>query len=320
MFKRYRKLHAAGVLGINRRNSDYTLVYNARRRYPLVDDKLITKKLAIQAGLAVPELYGVIEAEYQIRHQLPQILKKNPDAVIKPAKGSGGNGILVLCGRFKDRYREIDGTMIEEEEVAYHTSNILSGMYSLGGQPDKAIVEYRVHSDPLFEPISYQGVPDIRIIVFLSVPVMSMIRLPTRDSNGKANLHQGAVGVGIDLTTGTTLTGVWKDMIVTEHPDTGASVIGLKIPHWDKLLNLATGCYELTGLGYIGVDIVLDQFHGPLILELNARPGLNIQIANREGLNPRLELVVNHWKELKRVDERVAFAKASFQSNLKMLP
>jgi alpha-L-glutamate ligase-like protein len=320
MFKRYKKLHAAGVLGINRRNSDYTLVYNPRRLYPLVDDKLITKKLAIQAGLAVPELYGVIEAEYQIRHQLPQILKKNPDAVIKPAKGSGGNGILVLCGRFKDRYREIDGTTIEEEEVAYHTSNILSGMYSLGGQPDKAIVEYRVHFDPLFEPISYQGVPDIRIIVFLGVPVMSMIRLPTRDSNGKANLHQGAVGVGIDLTTGTTLTGVWKDMIVTEHPDTGASVIGVKIPHWDKLLNLATGCYELTGLGYIGVDIVLDQFHGPLILELNARPGLNIQIANREGLNPRLDLVVNHWKELKRVDERVAFAKASFQSNLKMLP
>ena len=319
MFKRHRKLHAAGILGINRRNSDYTLVYNARRRYPLVDDKLITKKLAIQAGLAVPELYGVIEAEYQIRHQLPQILTKNPDAVIKPAKGSGGNGILVICGRFKDRYRKIDGTTIEEEDVAYHISNILSGMYSLGGQPDRAIVEYRVHFDPLFEPISYQGVADIRIIVLLGVPVMSMIRLPSRDSNGKANLHQGAVGVGIDLSTGTTLTGVWKDMIVTEHPDTGASVIGLKIPHWDRLLNLAAGCYELTGLGYIGVDIVLDQFHGPLILELNARPGLNIQIAKREGLNPRLEFVIKHRKELKGVDERVAFAKASFPSNLKML-
>lgn len=319
MFKRHRKLRAAGVLGINRRNSEYTLVYNARRRYPLVDDKLITKKLAIQAGLDVPELYGVIEAEYQIRHQLPQILKKYPDAVIKPAKGSGGNGILVICGRFKDRYRKIDGTTIEEEGVAYHISNILSGMYSLGGQPDKAIVEYRVHFDPLFEPISYQGVPDIRIIVFSGVPVMSMIRLPSRDSNGKANLHQGAVGVGIDLATGTTLTGVWKDMIVAEHPDTGASVVGLTVPHWDKLLSLAAGCYELTGLGYIGVDIVLDQSYGPMILELNARPGLNIQIANRAGLNPRLELVVNHQKELKGVGERVAFAKASFPSTLKML-
>ncbi len=319
MFKRHRKLRAAGVLGINRRNSEYTLVYNSRRLYPLVDDKLITKKLAMRAGLAVPELYGVIEAEYQIRHQLSQILTKNPDAVIKPAKGSGGNGILVICGRFKDRYRKIDGTTIEEERVAYHISNILSGMYSLGGQPDRAIVEYRVHFDPLFEPISYQGVPDIRIIVFLGVPVMSMIRLPSRDSNGKANLHQGAVGVGIDLATGTTLTGVWKDMIVAEHPDTGTSVVGLKVPHWDKLLNLAAGCYELTGLGYIGVDIVLDQSHGPMILELNARPGLSIQIANREGLNPRLALVVNHRKELKAVDERVAFAKASFPSTLKML-
>jgi len=63
MFTRFGKLHKAGILGINRRNSEYTLVYNARRCYPLVDDKLMTKKLAIQAGLAVPELYGVIEAE-----------------------------------------------------------------------------------------------------------------------------------------------------------------------------------------------------------------------------------------------------------------
>jgi len=246
-------------------------------------------------------------------------LKQNPDAAIKPSKGSGGNGILVLCGRFKDRFRKIGGITIEEEEIQYHVSNILSGMYSLGGQPDRAIIEYRVHFDPLFEPVSYQGVPDIRILVFLGVPVMSMIRLPTRDSAGKANLHLGAVGAGIDLSTGKTLTGVWKEMIVTEHPDTGASITGMKIPHWDRLLHLAAGCYELTGLGYIGVDIVLDQFHGPLILELNARPGLNIQIANREGLNPRLELVKKNRKDLKGVDERVAFAKTSFCSDPKIM-
>jgi alpha-L-glutamate ligase-like protein len=319
MFTRFGKLRKEGILGINRRNSDYTLVYNARGCYPLVDDKLMTKKLAIQAGLAVPELYGVIEAEYQIRDKLPQILNKNSDVAIKPAKGSGGNGILILCGRFKERYRTIGGITIEEEEVKYHVSNILSGMYSLGGQPDRAIIEYRVHFDPLFEPVSYLGVPDIRIVVFLGIPVMSMIRLPTRDSSGKANLHLGAVGVGIDLATGTTLTGVWKEMIVSEHPDTGASVTGMKMPHWDKLLHLAAGCYELTGLGYIGVDIVLDQFHGPLILELNARPGLNIQIANREGLNHRLELILNHQKDLKGLEERVAFAKASFRSDPNIL-
>ena len=96
-------------------------------------------------------------------------------------------------------YRKVDGLLLNPEEVGYHLFNIISGIYSLGGQPDKALIEYRVQFDPIFEAISYQGVPDIRVIVFLGVPVMSMVRLPTRMSGGKANLHQGAIGAGIDI-------------------------------------------------------------------------------------------------------------------------
>lgn len=183
-----------------------------------------------------------------------------------------------------------------------------------GGDPDKALIEYQVKSDPLFEAISYQGVPDIRIIVFLGVPVMSMVRLPTRMSGGKANLHQGAIGAGIDIATGTTLTVVCRNDIVAEHPDTGNRVTGVKIPGWEMLLELASRCYELTGLGYQGVDIVLDKDKGPLVLEMNARPGLNIQIANRAGLFPRLKMVEENHKNLNSVRERVAFAQQYFRA------
>ncbi len=60
-----------------------------------------------------------------------------------------------------------------------------------------------------------------------------------------------------------------------------------------KLLALSSRCYELTGLVYQGVDIVLDKDKGPMILELNARPGLNIQLANQSGLLHRLKLIEN---------------------------
>jgi alpha-L-glutamate ligase-like protein len=185
-------------------------------------------------------------------------------------------------------------------------------MYSLGGQPDKALIEYRVQFDPVFEAISYQGVPDIRGIAFLGVPVMSMVRLPTRMSGGKANLHQGAIGAGIDIATGRTLTAVWRNAIVSEHPDTGNPVTGIKIPNWEKLLKIVAQCNELTGLGYIGVDLVLDKDKGPLILEINARPGLNIQIANRSGLLPRLKLVEQYHTELVNLNDRIAFSKHNF--------
>jgi alpha-L-glutamate ligase-like protein len=312
MFSLKKQLSGIGVLGINRRNAEYTFKYNPRDRYPLVDDKLQTKKLAIEAGIAVPELYGVIETEYQVRH-LAEMIEPYAEFAVKPSRGSGGKGILVIVGRSKDMYRSVDGSLLTREEVGYHLSNVISGMYSLGGQPDKALIEYRVQFDPVFEAISYQGVPDIRGIVFLGVPVMSMVRLPTRMSGGKANLHQGAIGAGIDIATGRTLTAVWRNAIVSEHPDTGNPVTGVKIPNWEKLLKIAAQCNELTGLGYIGVDLVLDKDKGPLILEINARPGLNIQIANRSGLLPRLKLVEQYHTELVNLDDRIEFSKHNFE-------
>jgi alpha-L-glutamate ligase-like protein len=311
MFHAIEMLRQKGVLAINRRNAEYTLGYNPRRLYPLVDDKLRTKELAQSFGIAVPELYGVIEVEGQVK-RLGTMIAQHDDFVVKPAHGSGGEGILVVSGRTNGRYRLAGGTIIGQDDLNYHVFNLLSGLYSLGGQPDKALIEYRVKFDPVFEQISYMGVPDIRIVVFLGVPAMAMVRLPTRMSDGKANLHQGAIGAGIDMGTGETLSAVWNDEIIQEHPDTGHPVTGIAIPHWNELVHLAARCFEITGLGYQGVDIVLDKDKGPLILEINARPGLNIQIANKAGLLHRLNHVKEHASSLQNTPERVAFAQTEF--------
>jgi alpha-L-glutamate ligase-like protein len=245
---------------------------------------------------------------------LPRLLAQHEDFVIKPARGSQGEGIIVVGGRSGHLYRRTDGTMIDEDSLKFHVSNILSGIYSLGGQPDKALVEYRVKFDPVFELIAYGGVPDVRIIVFLGVPVMAMVRLPTRMSHGKANLHQGAIGAGIDLATGRTLTAVWRNTVVATHPDTGNPVEGVAIPRWAELLAIVARSTEMTGLGYQGIDLVLDRDRGPMILEFNARPGLNIQIANRAGLEPRLRAVQEDRPVLNTVAARVAYARLHFAS------
>jgi alpha-L-glutamate ligase-like protein len=313
-FEVARRLHQKGMVGIGLRNADFVLRYNPRKFYPRVDDKLITKGLAIEAGLPVPELYAVVREEHQIA-ELHEKIRDREQFVVKPAHGSGGDGILVISGRRGDKYRRSNGQFLTREEFDHHLSNMLSGLFSLGGQPDHVLVEYCVQFDPIFDNVSYKGVPDIRIIVFQGYPVMAMIRLPTRLSDGKANLHQGAIGVGIDIPTGLTCRGVWGNEPVKEHPDTEHTIVGLPIPRWDELLLIATRCYEMSQLGYVGVDIVLDKNLGPLILELNARPGLAIQIANGNGLLHRLKRV----QELEAAGtlsrdpaERVAFARAHF--------
>src|SRR3990167_4447750 len=201
MWKIYRQLTKQGVLSINQRNSDYVLRYNARKLYPLVDDKLKTKRLAIAAGIAVPELYHIIESEHDIK-SIDQILEQYKNFVIKPAHGAGGDGILVFTDRIFKHYRQINGKLFTSQELSYHLSCLLSGAYSLGGHNDYAIIEQRVIIDPVFKEVSYEGIPDIRIITLLGYPAMAMVRLPTRSSNGKANLNQGAIGVGVDISTG----------------------------------------------------------------------------------------------------------------------
>ena len=303
-----RKLRRAGVVGINRRNRAFISQYNPRKLYKLVDDKVRTKHLAMQANISVPRLYGLISTVHDARF-FQKTIDNHNDFVIKPAHGSGGNGILVIARRKNQLFFKPDGLVIKAEEVQHHIVNILSGMYSLGGLPDQAIIEYRVHFDPIFNSLSYNGVPDIRMLVYRGVPAMCMLRLPTRQSDGKANLHQGAVGVGIDLNSGKTTLGVYHNHRILEHPDFDTPLSGLTIPAWDELLLLSARCYEFAPLGYLGVDLVLDARLGPLMLELNARPGLSIQIANGRGLEYRLQAIDSAIKMPMDAGQRVNISK-----------
>ena len=317
MFAKAQQLREAGVLGLNERNTDFIMRLNPRRLYPRVDDKVITKNLALKAGMAVPELYGVISNQGET-NEFSDIVAERESFVVKPAQGSGGDGILVVTGRSqrkRDSFRLASGMRISRGEIAHHISNIVGGQYSLSGNRDKALIEYCVNFDPVFAELSYQGVPDIRVIVYRGYPTMAMVRLPTRASDGKANLHQGAVGAGVDMSLGETLTGVLDNEIVDEHPDTGALVAGLQIPQWDFILETAARGFEVTELGYLGVDMVIDRDLGPMILEMNARPGLNIQIANCTGLASRIARIEEILDRNATPEQRARFARREFPAN-----
>lgn len=286
------KLKRKGIMGMNKRNHSYIGRYNDRSKYPLVDDKLKTKLIAETAGCTVPKLIGVVSNQGDVKH-IHEMVKGWPGFVIKPARGSGGKGILVITSHKDGVYTKPSGSTINKEDVERHVSNALAGLFSLGGKNDVAVVENLIKFDDCFDGFSYEGVPDVRIIVFKGYPVMAMMRLSTAASDGKANLHQGAVGVGIDIATGKAVRAVQFNRPITLHPDTDKELNTLKVPHWERLLTLAASAWEMTGLGYMGTDMVLDKEEGPMVLELNARPGLAIQIANGAGLLPRLQHIEN---------------------------
>ncbi len=285
--------NASALLGMNARNLHYVRPFNLSRAREIADDKLLSKKILRRAKVPVPDLLATIKSRSQL---LEFDWESLPDSwVLKPNRGFGGGGILVVFARKKgrnDAWVKADGSTVTVPDIVSHVRNILDGAFSLSGTGDEAFFEERLKLLKLFKPYSYRGIPDIRIIVYNRVPVMAMLRLPTRASDGKANLQLGGIGVGIDIATGVTTTAVLgKSKVIEYVPGTRLLLSGVKIPYWEEILETAVRAQEASGLGFLGADVAIDREKGPVFLELNARPGLSIQIANLAGLKARLERV-----------------------------
>lgn len=291
--KEYKKL-SKSVLGINARN----LLYTDRKSISISNSKIRVKEILKENLIPTPETISIIKSFEEINSfdfsSLPNSF------VIKPNKGLGGEGIIILYGRKKKRNLEDEDAwisankqIINSSELKIHMVNILNGYYSINKKNDKVILEERIKNPDFFKQSLHisEGLPDIRVIIYKNFPIMAELRIPTIESKGKANLHSGGIGVGIDIANGTTTNAIMKDEYIENHPDTEEKLTGIKIPYWDKILEMAIKSSIAIKASFTGVDISIDKEKGPLVMEVNARPGLSIQIANKDGLKERLESI-----------------------------
>ena len=291
------------ALGINARNLLGISPRNARPAIRMARDKVGTKSLLAEAGVPVPLTRAVLSTMWDLEHLGGHLAA--PSAM-KPAAGAGGGGILLVSPK-GEGWTTPGGRRLDLGDVEAHAAHILHGGFAMGSD-DRVLIEELLVPHPEVARLHGGGIADVRLIFVDGILALSMLRMPTRASDGKANLHQGAVGVGIDIATGNALRAVQFGQPITHHPDTDKALSELSIPHWETILGLASRGYEMTTLGYLGADIVLDKELGPLVLELNARPGLAIQVANGRGLAPRIEAAKKASQTDKPWQERVTFS------------
>ena len=277
-----------GLLGINARNLLYIKPYNPKKAVMMADSKLKTKNYLSARGVPVAKLYGVIHDKSELKTfdfaTLPNSF------VVKPNAGFGGQGIVIIKDRKGVNFLKSNDEIITEEDLISHISDILDGRYSLADISDAALFEQRLEAPDLLRKMAYKGLPDFRIVVHNLIPVMAMLRLPTEKSNGTANIHMGGIGVGIDLAKGELTYATQFGKKIDSIPRFGP-VKGIKIPRWSEFLLTASRVQQLTNLGFAAVDMVLDKNIGPALLEINARAGLQVQIANMAPLRRRLERI-----------------------------
>lgn len=280
---------AKGILGMNARNLLYIARYNSEASKKFADDKIYTKKFLSSRGIGCAKLYTVISSHQELRFFDPATLPQR--FVIKPNHGFGGEGIIVITGKDDEVFYGKQEKKWSWKDLQQALSAILDGKYAISGLRDEVIIEELLVAHPDFRRLSGMGLPDIRVIVFNYVPVIAMLRLPTTESEGKANLHLGAVGLGIDLASGKTTHGVRHDQFISKLPN-GDPVNSIEIPEWDTVLHVAATCQKVSGIGYLAVDVAITET-GVKVLELNARAGLAVQIANRVLLRSRLDKVAD---------------------------
>lgn len=308
--RKYRKF-----LTKNERNKVY-LRKNTAVGKAIADSKYKTKRLLAKHGVSVPKLLARFKNEDDLNKFRWEDLEGN--FVVKPESGYGGEGILIIRrrGKWAGEWQKMNGEIVTIQDIKLQCRDILAGRYSLHAMPDTVLVEERIKIHPLFLSLTKSGTPDIRVIVYNRVPVMAMFRVPTEKSGGKANLHQGAIGLGIDLATGITTFGIEGGdttiyRIYDFNKKKNRKVNGIKIPFWREILETAIKCQEaIPSLGFMGVDVVLDKEKGPEVLEVNARPGLSIQLCNKAGLKSRLEKVDEI--EVRSVEHAITLAKYLF--------
>jgi alpha-L-glutamate ligase-like protein len=287
------------ILGMNARNHLYQAKYNKPKAKKLAGSKINTKAILKRNKLGIPKLYKMFKSEQAVEKY---DFTKLPDSfVIKPSQGLGGEGILVVeqGGKFAGEWVTVDQRIVKVQDLKIHVKDILAGRFSRFDLPDNAFIEERVEVHPRFKPVSFQGTPDVGVLVFNRVPVMAFLRLPTNESHGKANMFQGAIACGIDIATGVTTKGIKYTKEIKFFPGTRRRLKGIKIPRWDRVLKLAVQAAEVVGLGFCRVDVVLQPNKTksgklkskPMVLEINSQPGLKIQLANEAGLRRRLERV-----------------------------
>jgi len=261
-------------------------------------NKVDMKEILAAAGISIPDTYMILETEDDLEGFRTWLDSFSDGFVIKPASGHGGAGIMVIDRRVVGRFITISGRGIGPDQLIAHVRRIIKGAYTRS-VPDRAIVERRLVLSGSLRELRTPGLLDIRVVVLKGFPLMAMTRIPTRRSRGRANIHQGAIGAGISISEGRITSATLMRRNVSRHPQTGRYLIGFRFNMWEDILESASLAADASGLGFVGVDLTVDRDLGVTVIEVNKRPGLEIQNANRSGLRRRIRFLEGQIRKSK---------------------
>lgn len=181
-------------------------------------------------------------------------------------------------------------TRLDAESIRVNTDVVTMriAVSLLQAQDRPFIIERGLEQHSVVSGLYAGSVNTVRALTMLDVAnnyepfiALAVQRIGCRRSEPSDNWSRGGLSARIDLDTGE-LTAATRlpDSNVKEwfdvHPDTGAQIRGVALPHWEETRELILHAAQvLSFMEYVGWDIVIGP-DGPLVLEANINTGVNV--------------------------------------------
>ncbi len=266
-------------------NRDLLVELNYRHDwYGLVDDKIASCAYLAAYGLPTAPLAAIFAP--RLKKQAAHLLRGRDDLELflerddvyplfgKPADGFQSLGSIALrrLDRARGQLETMGGAFVRLDDFLDDVSSHYDGGYVferfMPPHPDAA----RLHGERL---------GTTRIVTLCDANGPRIFRASWKipcGQNSADNFWRGNILAKLDIETGgveKAVSGTGFDMkFETHHPDTGAPLIGAKVPHWVEVKALALEASRvMRHVPMLGWDIGAAA-EGPVIIEMNETPDL----------------------------------------------
>lgn len=236
-----------------------------------------------------------LAGKIDIKSYLEVLLDKVGIVAIKPLAGAGGIGFLklekIIGGGYLANGKNIDSL----QEIVPS----IDSMY--------VVTEY-IKQCKEFDAIWKDSAATLRVIA-LNIDqetkvFVSYVRFGTNVSKGACNLTSGGVAAPFDWETGYFYGDYYRylkycqngEFKVSKHPDSGVSIQGKQIPHFDKVKNLVNDLSRYLAVHkYFGFDIIITD-EGAKICEINSHPSIDYEQLMHGGIWKRNDEVSDFFR------------------------
>ncbi len=274
-----------------------TYFINSSLAKDILRSKLLFTKL-LETYLTVPKIValvirGKVFVEGRAGDGILALVDRHGSTVLKPSNSSHGRGVY----RLEANPLRLNGERISESELQALVATL-----------DNYLITEMVQQAAYAESIFPQTTNTVRVMSFVDPDTeqpfiaRAVHRFGTKDTVPTDNWSRGGLCALMDAETGRLGRGVrhiartggklaWQ----SHHPDTGAAIEGVHVPHWTPMCEALLGAVRaLPFLLYVGWDVaVIDD--GFCIIEGNGNPDIDLlQVHGGLLSDPRVRRFYEH--------------------------